>query len=181
MQMHVHSPVIGGYSVMICFPRFALYQAKSGTRMAKRRPNSNITKPAKAATTTPRAGVVVSQSRLEMRSGPMPDAEELARYESVVPGAAERIMKTYEAQVAHRHYLERITVESGVSRSRQGLVAGFIISMTAMVITVIALLTGHEIAGTVIGGGSLVGLVTVFFTGRAQQRAERRDRDEKNP
>jgi uncharacterized membrane protein len=122
-------------------------------------------------------GYAISQSRLEMRSGPMPDAEELARYEAILPGAAERIFVQFEEQVSHRHNLERMVVESGIARSRQGLVAGFIISMTAMGISALAVVYKLEIVGSIIGGSSLVGLVTVFVTGSRQQKAERAERD----
>jgi len=39
-------------------------------------------------------------------SGPIPHPNDLARYEEILPGAAERIMKMAELQAEHRRALE---------------------------------------------------------------------------
>jgi len=42
-----------------------------------------------------------------MRVGPLPDAEELGRYEELIPGCAERIITMAEKQQAHGHDMDR--------------------------------------------------------------------------
>ncbi len=51
-------------------------------------------------------GSIVRAERHELRAGPLPDAEEYARYEQVLPGAANRILKMGELQQAHMHKRE---------------------------------------------------------------------------
>lgn len=41
-----------------------------------------------------------------VRQGPLPDAEEVRRYEITLPGAADRIFSMAESEVSHRHSLE---------------------------------------------------------------------------
>lgn len=41
-----------------------------------------------------------------VRQGPLPDAEEVRRYETTLPGAADRIFAMAESEVSHRHCLE---------------------------------------------------------------------------
>lgn len=41
-----------------------------------------------------------------VRQGPLPDAEEVRRYETTLPGAADRIFSMAESEVSHRHSLE---------------------------------------------------------------------------
>lgn len=60
--------------------------------------------------------VVVHQST--SFSGPLPPPEILRRFDEVVPGAAERIIKMAEEQSGHRRELEKKVIESDVSRSR---------------------------------------------------------------
>ena len=36
-------------------------------------------------------------------SGPLPRPDDLAKYDQIVPGAAERIIKMAEAEMLHRH------------------------------------------------------------------------------
>jgi hypothetical protein len=53
------------------------------------------------------------------------------------------------------------------------MVLGFIIAMTGIIFGGICILNGHEISGSILGGGSLTGLVSVFVYGSVQRRKER--------
>jgi uncharacterized membrane protein len=45
-------------------------------------------------------------------SGPLPKPEDLAKYEQVLTGSADRIIRMAEQQATHRQNLERVIVES---------------------------------------------------------------------
>lgn len=47
-------------------------------------------------------------------AGPIPPPAMLARYNEVLPGAAERILKMAEEQSSHRQYLEKAVVNSDI-------------------------------------------------------------------
>ena len=51
-------------------------------------------------------------------SGPLPHPDMLRKFDDVVPGAAERIIKMAEDQSNHRKDLERKVIESDIARSR---------------------------------------------------------------
>ena len=51
-------------------------------------------------------------------SGPLPPPEILAKYNSVVPNAAERIITMAETQAAHRQRIESKVIESNIRNSR---------------------------------------------------------------
>jgi len=64
-------------------------------------------------------------------SGPIPSADELAKYEAVLPGAAERLLSIHEEQVArlgkqadHRMELEKTVVFGDSWRAWAGLAVG---------------------------------------------------------
>jgi uncharacterized membrane protein len=119
------------------------------------------------------SGVVVQHSF----SGPLPPPEVLKRFEEVVPGSAERIIKMAEGQFAHRTELERKIIASDIARSRLGQILGFIIAIVGLVCSVIISMYGNQIAGAILGVGTLASLVSVFMYG-SRVRKEERERKE---
>ena len=101
----------------------------------------------------------------EAWSGPLPAPDDLARYEEIIPGAADRILTLAERQAAHRQMLEQTEVVGDSRRGNWGLAAGF--SLSAMVIGVGTFLiaTGHDWAGGMVIAIDLVGLAAVFVYG----------------
>ncbi len=49
---------------------------------------------------------IIHQSKSLTYSGPIPDPDSLARYNSIVPGSADRIIKMAENEASHRHKTE---------------------------------------------------------------------------
>jgi len=65
-------------------------------------------------------------------SAPLPPPEMMTEYEKIVPGSADRIIRRFEIQGDHRQECEKILVHSVSFKSKWGLVAGFVIAMTAI-------------------------------------------------
>ena len=61
---------------------------------------------------TPSDIEIANYRELTMSSGPIPDPERLAGYERVLPGAAERIFKSFEEENQHRRSLEKRIVHA---------------------------------------------------------------------
>jgi uncharacterized membrane protein len=112
------------------------------------------------------------------RSGPLPSPEELAGYDQVLPGAAERILQTFEKQVEHRHFLERSAVLSGIQARSWGLGLGFFISIAGLGVSLALGLSGHEVAAGIVAAIDLTALAGVFVFGSQAQRSERREKRE---
>lgn len=108
--------------------------------------------------------------------GPLPPASELLKYESIVPGGADRILAMAEQQAAHRQRIEAQVIESDIINSRRGLNYGLIIGLTAVIGGCACVLAGHDISGSIIGGTGLTGLVGVFVYGSRERRKEREAR-----
>lgn len=89
---------------------------------------------------------------------------------------AERLLAAYESQQAHRHQLELETVRHGIWRSRYGLWCGLAVALGALMVAGTAIVKDQQIAGAIIGGGTLVGIVALFVTGQHGQRKEREAR-----
>ncbi len=65
------------------------------------------------------------EHRAELRAGPIPDAEEFAKYDLVVPGAANRLLTMAEKEQAHGHSMGRGNRNIRII----GLVTGFLIAL----------------------------------------------------
>ena len=106
-------------------------------------------------------------------SGPLPPPAQLAGYETVLPGAAERIMSMAEQQQDHRQGLETKAMDHMAWRSNMGLFTAAGIALAVLAASVVLIATGHDAAGTVLGTFDLVGLTTTFIYGQASGRNER--------
>jgi uncharacterized membrane protein len=106
----------------------------------------------------------------------------LAEFEKILPGLADRIMRMAEKQSVHRQHLERITVEGDNRRSWAGLRAGLAVGLAAIAGTVLLGIFGSPVAasilGSVLGGGTIVGLVSVFVVGKKGRETEREKKAE---
>jgi uncharacterized membrane protein len=117
--------------------------------------------------------LVASSAELQFRSGPLPSPRELAEYDTVLAGAAERIIVMAERQAAHRQKLEEFAIRAEDRRSWGGLVAGCIVAVGFMVGSVLLGLNGQPWQGAVLGSTTLASIVGTFVYGTRSRRAER--------
>lgn len=117
------------------------------------------------------AGIAVSRF-----SGPLPPPEELAKYEQILPGAADRILKMAEDQASHRQSLESSVVRSNIAGQQSGTRYGFLLAMTAIVGGVWLSLKGMSAVGLTSIISALAALVGVFIYGKFEQRKELKEK-----
>lgn len=110
--------------------------------------------------------LVIQAIRQESFSGPIPHPELLKGYESIQQGFAERIVRMAEKQQDHRSECENKVVEGAITEAKRGQNYALIISLFFGVASVALGLLGHDWLAGVLGGGTLVSLVTIFVTGR---------------
>lgn len=80
----------------------------------------------------------------------LPAPEELARYEKVVPGGAERILEMAEQQSMHRREMEEKSVSAEIRGARIKQVLTFVLALAAGVLGGALLITGSELAGLMV-------------------------------
>ncbi len=114
-------------------------------------------------------------------SGPLPPPEALAKYEQILPGAADRILRMAEEQSAHRQHLEKVVIGSNSSTQQRGLVCAFIIAMSAICGGVWLSLKGMSGTGLTAIIGALGALVGVFVYGKSEQKKELKSKSEELP
>lgn len=128
-----------------------------------------------------------TKKELELRlsSSPIPDPIELANYEAVVPGLANRIVASVENQSAHRIEMEKKVIEGNEEARKKGQNRSFIITLVTIIagtaITIIPVILGIPMPLVYILSGSIVTisgpttLTIVFVAGK-----EKNSRDLKN-
>lgn len=123
---------------------------------------------------------VVTQTAIAQYSGPIPDAESLAKYGEVIPDAPERILRMAEKQAEHRQFIEKRVIGSDLNRAYLGVACAFVISMTVILTGFYLVLHGQSIPGTIFTGLGLASLAGTFIYGTQSRKEERQRRDEKN-
>jgi uncharacterized membrane protein len=98
-------------------------------------------------------------------SGPLPPPDMLARYEEILPGAAERIISLAEQELMHRRDLEERYSGTIVGNSRMGLIFGFLIGIGGLVVATMIGIYGNPEAGVGMGLVTLGSLVGIFIYG----------------
>lgn len=108
-------------------------------------------------------------------SGPLPDAETLIQYNSVIPNGADRIMTMAERQQSHRISLENKLVTSQSNQSKMGQIFGLVIGLVGIGCGTFLAAIGATTVGGIIAGGTVVSLVSVFVIGKSIQRKKSKD------
>lgn len=117
---------------------------------------------------------MIAQYAAYQRSGILPPPDELERYEILSPGITERLLKTYENQVAHRIKLEDIVIRGDSKRATLGQILSFIIVMVAFGISLYLILIGKSVQGFISMVMALGGLVGSFIASFSKRRDERK-------
>jgi uncharacterized membrane protein len=108
----------------------------------------------------------LTYSRTQQLSiSPLPPAEEMEKYKNVDPEIPKTIIKQWEKQTDHRQDLEKSVINNDILISRMGLLFAFLIGISGIVGGVVIALSGHEVAGSIFSGVSLVSLVSTFIYG----------------
>jgi uncharacterized membrane protein len=103
-------------------------------------------------------------------SGTIPSPEILERYNSIIPGLAERIVAHAEKQSLHRTALERKLLISNIRKSYLGLVLGFLIGSLGVGGGIWLTFSGFNVIGIVFSSASLVSLVMSFIYGSQNKK-----------
>jgi uncharacterized membrane protein len=114
---------------------------------------------------------MAAQTTITARSGPLPPAEELLKYEQIAPGCTERLLKMVENQSAHRIQIESLVIASQQKQSARGQIFGLVIGLTGILAGATLAYLGHDWVGGIIAGSTVTGLVSVFVIGKNQQNA----------
>lgn len=105
----------------------------------------------------------------EHYSGPLPHPEALARYDEIVPGAAERIIKMAENEMAHRHDMETRMTKNSIRTTYLGIIFAFLSVIILSASVAYALYRGFDTVAGSIAVGSIAAVAGVFIFFKTKQ------------
>ncbi|MFC5920876.1 DUF2335 domain-containing protein [Neisseria weixii] len=109
--------------------------------------------------------------------GPLPDPDDMARYGSIIPNGAERIMQMAEKEQSARLQMEEkeqqerfsyLKQEQAIKKRGQWFACFSVIVFAA--ISVYLIYSGSPTAGALLMGASLATVVLAFIAGRSQSK-----------
>lgn len=102
----------------------------------------------------------------EERSGLLPDAETLGKYEKLVPGSAKLVFEVFANQVDHRIDIEKTVIKGQTKQSAHGQIYALIVALALIVLAGYFLRQGHPNWGGGIVIGTVVSSIGLFITGK---------------
>lgn len=111
-------------------------------------------------------------------SGPLPPPEVFAKYEQILRGSADRILKMAENQGSHRQILEKKVINGEQLRANFGLFFGFVIGMTVIVGGLVLIYLEKDWQGFIVLSGGVVSLVGTFVYGKKQKKVDLHQKEE---
>lgn len=101
--------------------------------------------------------------------GPLPPPNALEKYENILPGSAERILRMAEAQAIHRQKQEEKIVNTTTFTQKLGIGFGFSIAMSGILGGIFLIISGFDVGGLVAILGTLTALTGIFIYSRNKE------------
>ena len=101
-------------------------------------------------------------------SGPLPPPNVLARYDQVVPGAAERILQMAERNQSHQIAIESGALEASKRDTRTGQILALIVTLMALILAAFVVSQGSPWVGGLIGVSAVGTLALAFLKGNSK-------------
>lgn len=115
--------------------------------------------------------VAITHQEAHFYKGPLPPAEEIERYNNIIPDGANRIMVMAENQAQHRMECERKVIDNDIRNSRLGLILGFILQFSGVLGGIIIAVTQSMWKGILMTVGIIVlGVLNFQITKRARDQ-----------
>jgi uncharacterized membrane protein len=108
-----------------------------------------------------------------MFNGPLPPPALYARYEEVLPGAAERIMALTEREQEHRHRFEADALHAEVRYSNLGMWLGAGVLFCVLIAACFCAYVGQNEVAIAIAGLGVAGVVGAFIRGKGSHRSDK--------
>lgn len=109
-----------------------------------------------------------TQNMAQAVLGILPSAEELAKYEKVIPGGAERILEMAENQARYQQEAEQQVLAASVRTERILQAITFVLALVAGGLGGALLLNGSELAGLIIILIDTAALVGITLYGKKE-------------
>jgi uncharacterized membrane protein len=116
-------------------------------------------------------------STTKIHNGPLPPLELIEGYENLHQGSAKLIFEIFEKQSLHRMKMEDTVITTQQIQSGRGQNYALMVALSFLAVAGVCILTGHDVAGGVLGSVDVLGIVTIFITGTAKKSNSLKQKD----
>ncbi|MBX7158281.1 MAG: DUF2335 domain-containing protein [Verrucomicrobiae bacterium] len=131
-------------------------------------PKEKVDEILKLAIETIRTNVSIQESY----SGAIPHPSHLKAFNEIVPGSADLIFQEFKKQSEHRRALESYAIPRQTDQSGRGQIFAFILVILFLIAGVLLTMYDHDKVGGILLGFTLLGVTSVFITGKIFQEKE---------
>jgi|GEM_PF-2449477 uncharacterized membrane protein len=118
----------------------------------------------------------------EHHKGPLPPSRQLAEYEKILPGLAERIVHMAEEEQKHRHHCDTSIVKAQTALPLRGQWFGVSIMVLLVACALIALLVAKSVWGAALFlTPAAIAVSTALITGQIRFASEDKDENDSDP
>lgn len=104
--------------------------------------------------------------------GPLPSPNDLERFDGVVPGLAERIVKMAESEGTHSRRVQLIAVTTASIAQVLGQVFALTVALAGLWAAYRLAMADHESVAIVVGGATITTIVAAFLQARRAQKSQ---------
>jgi uncharacterized membrane protein len=104
--------------------------------------------------------------------GPYPPPQMIAAYERALPGLGREIMDGFVEERKHRHAIQSRRANADIDAEKRGQWFAFILSVVLAGVATLAFYWGHPAAASTVVGVNLIGLATIFISGKKLPKSE---------
>lgn len=122
--------------------------------------------------------VQILLARSTSHTGPIPSPEAFERYGQTLGNAPDRILRMAEKQSDHRIEVERQAIRRQLNQSGAGQILAALLAICCIGAATWLSLHDHDTVAGIIGGTTVVGLVTVFVYGKKSQQKDLKQKKE---
>ncbi|MBC8790419.1 MAG: hypothetical protein C6Y20_02320 [Tagaea sp. CACIAM 22H2] len=125
-----------------------------------------------------KAKIVISavRSTVAQYSGPLPHPDHFAKYNAVLPDAAQRILVMAEKEQDHRQSWENRALDAQVADTKRGQFFGLIVAVMLCAGALYCSYIGQPWVASVMVGATFVGACGLFIRGRLHGNANKPER-----
>lgn len=118
----------------------------------------------------------------QLFKGPLPHPEILEKYEKILKGSADRIIKMAENQSKHRQVIEKKVISSDITNEKTGMVFAFLTTLILVLTGGYLIYSNKQVVGFLTLLGTL-GIQTYnFYSQKKSQKEElKRKKEERKP
>lgn len=117
---------------------------------------------------------LIARIEQKVHAGPLPAPEDFGKYETFLPGTAERILSMAESEAKHRHEMDEKRLKYFFKENRWGQVLAFLLCLVVVIAGafVATQQEGGAWPGSILSTTGVVGIITAYLNRTSKSKKQ---------